>query len=170
MYIRILGSLLIVLGCGGYGIMLGAANRREVRFLRQLRSVLETMESELSYRMTPLPELCIIGAAQAPSMLGEALTALGNELDKLYSSDVEACMDAVLEKYADIPSQCAAVLSMLGRSLGRFDLDGQRNALESCKRECEDLLLKIETDQPQRMRNYRTLGFCAGAALAILLF
>lgn len=170
MYIKLCGSLMILIGCGGYGIMLGRMDRQEMCFLRQLRSVLETMESELSYRMTPLPELCRIGAAQAPSMLGNVLRALGKELDKQQTGKVEDCVSVVLEQFREIPSQCAMLLSKLGRSLGRFDLDGQLTALESCKRECTDLLEKMEADQPLRVRNYRTLGFCAGAALAILLF
>lgn len=168
--IKVMGALLIVLGCGGYGLMLSTAHKQEVKGLRQLRRALETMEAELEYRMTPLPELCLLGAEKATGQLKEALMILAWELDKQSTSRVQECMDTVLAKCKDLPPQCAAMLENLGSSLGRFDLEGQRKALTACREECTHRLEKLECDQTQRLRDYRTLSFCAGAALAILLF
>ncbi len=168
--IKVMGALLIVLGCGGYGLMLSATHRQEVKGLRQLRLALETMEAELGYRMTPLPELCRLGAEKTTGQLKEALTAFARELDKQSTSKAEECMDTVLAKSRDLPCQCAAMLKTLGSSFGRFDLEGQLKALAACRGECAQRLEELECDQTQRLRDYRTLSFCAGAALAILLF
>lgn len=170
MYIKVMGAIIIVLGCGGYGLLLTKAHRQEVQALRQLRAALETMEAELQYRMTPLPELCRLGAAQSGGQLNTVLTALAGELDKQNTAQVESCMDLALGQSNDLPCQCRGVLMRLGRSMGRFDLSGQMQALEGCREECSRILENLECDQTQRLRDYRTLSFCAGAALAILLF
>ena len=62
MYIKLTGAILIIAGCGGYGIMLSRAHRKEVNALHELVLVLDRMLCELEYRMTPLPELCRFGA------------------------------------------------------------------------------------------------------------
>ena len=49
-----------------------------------------------------------------------------------------------------------------------FDLAGQLKSLKALQRACQDALVSLERDKDVRMRNYQTLGLCAGAALAII--
>ena len=91
-----LGAMIVILGCGGFGWHLAAAYRREERILRQLMAALDYMGCELQYRMTPLPELCRQAAAQHNGCLGETLKLLSQELESQISPDVERCMSAAL--------------------------------------------------------------------------
>ena len=56
--IRILGAGCIALGSGAFGFAMAAASRREEEQLRLLVRALEFMSCELSYRLTPLAQLC----------------------------------------------------------------------------------------------------------------
>ena len=56
----------------------------------------------------------------------------------------------------------------MGSSLGRFDLEGQLQGLESVRIYCREQLDELSKDRDVRLRSYQTLGLCAGAALAIL--
>ena len=56
----------------------------------------------------------------------------------------------------------------LGKSLGRFDLNGQLQGIEQVRAHCRRELSSLENGRDQRIRGYQTLGVCAGAALAIL--
>ena len=56
----------------------------------------------------------------------------------------------------------------LGRTLGRFDLDGQLIGLENARRDCRRAVDALSENRDNRLRCYQTLGLCAGAALAIL--
>ncbi len=170
MYIKLVGALLIVAGCGGYGLLLRRSHFQTVRALRQLHTAVQMMDAELAVRMTPLPELCRIGAEQAQAAVGSALNDLGVELDKQQCASAGACMGRVLDIHKELPGQVRAALAELGNGLGRFDLDGQRTALVACARDCERYLKELELNQSQRLRDGQTLSFCAGAALAILLF
>ena len=58
--------------------------------------------------------------------------------------------------------------SWLGASLGRFDLQGQLQGIESVRAQCRKDLAELEDNRDQRLRSYQTLGLCAGCALAIL--
>ena len=78
-------------------------------------------------------------------------------------------MHAVLTGNWHIPDSLREELKLMGKTLGRFDLDGQLRGLESVKDDCIRALEKLSDNRDVRLRSYETLGLCAGAALAILL-
>ena len=61
------------------------------------------------------------------------------------------------------------MLLLLGHSLGRFDLSGQLKGLASVRERCGQELQALRSDRDSRLRSFRVLGLCAGAALVILL-
>ena len=170
MYLKLIGAILIIAGCGGYGILMAMNHRREVKALHQLIYVLQQMICELEYRMPPLPELCRFGGGCTTGAIRSFFLALARMMDEQVSPDVATCTIAALKSVSGIPSQAAAQLQSLGQMLGRFDLSGQLVGLERCAQACQGQLEVMEHQQTQRLRSYQTLGFCAGAALAILLF
>ena len=170
MYIRLTGMVLIVAGCGGYGVMLARNHRREVRALHQLVSLTEQMVSELEYSLSPLPELCRFAAKQGNGSVQSFFLTLAETLESQVSPDVAYCTDVALNKNRSLPKSAQEQLRSLGQTLGRFDLTGQITSLQRCKQACLSQLEILEHQQSQRLRSYQTLGFCCGAALAILLY
>jgi len=166
--IKIIGASMIIIGCGSVGFKLAAGSIREERFLKQLISVLDYMECELQYRLTPLPTLCKQAAAQCAGSLSKLLLSLTEELEAQISPDVERCMSAAIYVNKDLPVSTAGILENFGKSLGRFDLKGQLKGIEDTRNECQRSLTKLLDNKDNRIRSYRTLALCAGAALAIL--
>ena len=170
MYLKITGAVLILISCGGYGIMMAISHRREVAALHQLVEAMDVMVCELEYRLTPLAELCRFGAERIKGPVQSFFVALADALDDQISPDVGLCTVASLKETPSVPKYASAQLQALGQTLGRFDLSGQLTGLERCRQACLGQLEVLEHQQSQRLRSYQTLGFCAGAALAILLF
>lgn len=168
MTFKILGALLVLVGCGGFGLMIASSHRREVRTLRQLISLLDYMACELQYRYTPLPDLCRLAASEGTGILRQIFLNLSMELEDQISPDVQRCMEAALSKCRDIPKVTRRSLMLLGSCLGRFDMKGQLKGLENVRSECRRLLENLTQNQETRLRSYQTLGICAGAAIAIL--
>lgn len=166
---ELLGAVLIVGGCGGFGICLGTSVRREIRELEGLLRGLELMENQLQYRLTPLPELCRMAGKEASGTVGRVFFQLSRELDRQTAPEAAGCMQAALKKYPGLSPELGRALARLGRDLGRFDLPGQLRGLERARERCYGLLENIRKNRGARLGEYRTLGLCAGAALAILL-
>lgn len=164
-----IGAILIIFSCGGFGIGLARAHRREESALRQLVSALDLMECELQYRLTPLPELCRQAGLESRGCVRTVLLRLSEELDAQIAPEVSSCMQAALSAVRDIPAATGAALERMGSTLGRFDLQGQLKGLEALRGECRRSLEELARNKDQRLRGYQTLGFCAGAALVILL-
>ncbi len=166
---KIIGAILVVAGCGGFGFLIAAGVKREERYLRELLEALEFMTSELKYRMTSLPELINRAASHTTGALWQVFSALDRELTTQIAPNAEACLRAALEKTEGIPVLTGRVLRMLGRSLGKFDLAGQISGINFVKDACRENLERLSKDKKERLHSYRTLGVCAGIALAILL-
>lgn len=164
-----IGAILIVVGCGGFGFALCAEHRQQEQSLRKLIHILDFMACELQYRMTPLPELCSLVSRETNGMLSRIFGKLSEELECNTSPDVSAAMDIALSMSKELPEKTRENLIVLGRSMGRFDLTGQLSALEAVRINCRKELENYTADQIVRLRNYQTLGLCAGAALAIIL-
>lgn len=169
MTLKVLGAFLVTIGCGGFGFMIAATHRRETAVLRDFIAALDTMECELKYRHTSLPELCRFTAVSSKGVVREILTDLAAELDKQVTPDVGKCMQAILCSRKDIPQLTMSALTLFSQSLGRFDLEGQLKGIETVRSECKQMLGTHMNNQDKRLRCYQTLGVCAGAALAILL-
>ena len=168
MMIRLVGAVLLVSGCGGFGFAMGLHYRREIRMLRQLLAALQEMELELKYRLTPLPALCGIASAASGGVLGELFRKLREALESGEFSEISGCMNGLVQTM-DISPKCGTCLRELGHGLGRFDLEGQLQGIQSVKRRCRDFLQELESHRSERLRSYQTLALCAGGALAILL-
>lgn len=145
-----------------------SAYRRREKLLRQLIRALQVMECELRYRLTPLPELTRLAARETGGALRDVLQLFARELDWQLSPDANSCMKAALRRTRDLPGSLRRLMLQLGRMLGRFDLSGQLQGLESVQAACQLELEALGKDRDIRLRSYQTLGFCAGAALAIL--
>lgn len=168
MHIKWLGACLILAGCGGCGCSIAASAKREERLLNQLSRILDFMEWELEYRLTPLPELCALAAGETGGVLRETFRALSQKLTQQYAPSAGSCMGEVLQQMPRLPGRIRRHLAYLGRSLGRFDLPGQLSGIRAVQKACREDLQRLHQNWEVRLRSYQTLGICAGAALVIL--
>lgn len=165
-----IGALLVVMGCAAVGYLLSGSHLRRERLLQNLISTLEYMNCELQFQATPLPQLCRLAGENLGGVLRDFFNMLSDELDAQIYPDAQACMAVVIAKFRQLPKESKAVLTTMGKSLGRFDLQGQVSGLAAATAECHRYLNVLSTNRESKLRSYKTLGVCAGAALVIILF
>ena len=169
MMYKVLGSVLVILTCGGFGFSIAASHRKVVRLLNSFIAAISFMRCELQYRCTALPELCAKTAAMLPDMIGKFFRNLSNELESQICPDIKSCTMNALSKTEDIPVAIGDCIMTMANTLGCFDLNGQLEGLARAERQAQNVLEKLTFDLDKRLRSYQTLGLCAGTALAILL-
>ena len=166
---KLLGAAMILLGCGGFGFSMAARHRRDVRCLQIFLASLDYLECELEYRLTPLPDLCRKVVRICPGAVGKVYDRLASELEGQAVPTVEPCFRQALLSDGELPPNTRAVMEQLGQTLGAFDLSGQLRGIQSVRESAMRTLKTLSDNQFRRIQNYKTLGICAGAALAILL-
>lgn len=165
---KLIGALMIIISCGGFGYSMAAARRREENILRQLIAALDYMQCELQYRLTPLPDLCHQTGSEQKGIIGLFFRNLSTELESQISPDASSCVHAALTGINKLPRSVKEAIELLGSSLGRFDTQGQLRELELVRQFCREEVDRMAENREVRLRSYQTLGLCAGAALAIL--
>lgn len=165
---RIIGAIMVIAASSAMGFSVAAAQKREEAALKQLIRALEFMACELEYRMPPLPGLCAMTAMQVTGSVRLLFQQLQAQLDRQIDGDPSYCMTAALKQIPNLPEMAVRNLQLLGKSLGRFDLQGQLSGIMSVSELCKRDLQGLQSNQDVRFRTYRTLGICAGIALVIL--
>lgn len=168
MNIKWFGAALIIAGCGGFGFAMAAGIRQQIRLLTELGRILDFFATELQYRLTPLPELTNQAAEESGGILKKIFGDFSERLAMQLCSDAASCMDAVLERYDDLPVRVRRHLRHLGHSLGKYDLPGQLRGLQTVQEACKKDLTRLQNNSDIRQRSYQTLALCAGSALVIL--
>ena len=168
MQIQWIGAALIVAGCGGVGFSMVIFDKRELDAIRSLLDAVAFMRKELSYRVTPLPELCRKASDACCGCVRRFFRLLATELERQIAPDVACCVTAAITNCSDIPGKTLALLQRMGTSLGYFGLEEQLTGLDALLAEGDTLRQQLEHNRSQRLRGYQTLALCAGAALAIL--
>lgn len=163
-----IGAILVVAACSGCGFSMAAAYKTEEKMLREIMRILQYMECELTYRLTPIPDLCRQAGSESGGVIGNIFVRLSEELEAQISPDVYSCMLSLLNTEQNLPDAVRMLLKSIGTTLGRFDLSGQLQELEAVQASCSAELEYLKIHREERLRGYQTLGLCAGAALVIL--
>lgn len=165
---KLVGILLVGLSFGVIGFYLASNVKKEINYLHDFIGILDYIECELNFRLTPLPYLCD-SAAKKGKLLSSIFSSLAYELNNQIFPDTVRCMEAAVKKHQGIPLIIHELLMDFGYTLGKFDLHGQLISLNAIKQKCESLLFEREKNKHNRVRYYQTLGLCAGMIITILL-
>ena len=168
MTIRIIGAILIVIGCSSVGFLMAHSYRKEISILSEFADFLNMLECELQYRSPPVALVIKSFAGEKKGELCVFLRQLSKELDSQIRPSVESCVNAAISKVNDLPKQTEVYVRKLGATLGLFDIEGQILEIQALRKEVIDKLAFMQKNQSTQVKNYKTLGICAGAALAIL--
>lgn len=167
--IRLAGIICVIGACGVCGFSMAGNYILLERCLRQLKNALEVMLCQMEYRMTSLSELCEILSSACTGPVGQVFQDLGVELKKGDVPNASTCMAYALSRNNQLPEACVALLRQVGSNLGQMDLDSQLRGLALTSEQTSQELEKVMAERTGRIRSYRALGLCGGAALTILL-
>lgn len=167
--IRLLGAILIVTGCGSIGFIIANRLLYEISITKRFISIMEFWKNSLIYHHTTLPELCKKAHSMDSTVIGEFFGLLGEQLNKQGTSDAASCVEYILSISRNVPHCCKVLIKELSIGLGSFDLNGQTQLIDSVLDAANNTLRSLSENLTVRLRSYRTLGICAGFAIAILI-
>lgn len=170
MVLQWVGAAMIIVACGGCGMAYAVSIRKEEQLLYQLYHVLQWMECELSCRAMPLYQVFCNAAQHCEAPLQGILESVSARLDQRDQPDAGSCILQVLNTCGEMPQPVCRILTMCGRSLGEFHLEGQLKELAAVRVECGRILEEYRHNRENRVRTAQVLGFSVGIALAIILY
>ena len=169
--LRRLGAALVTLSASLVGFGFARGVRRQCAQLEGLLWALDFMQSELSSRLTPLPQLFSALSACRQKDVALFFEAAGRALSVPPGCTVPVSFKRGFQASPGLSPGQEAVQTLYGLSmgLGRFDLESQLAAIERAKGSITSVLLQLQAQKRARCRSYETIGICAGLALAVIL-
>lgn len=168
--IKLIGSALVILGTAAWGFSGVHRLRQRASNLSALTSSLELMKSEISDRLTPMPELLnmlSITYRGAVSLfygrVSHALSEGETALQKAWRDSLDLTPELLLEE-----DERSALLE-LGLSLGKYNAGEQSSAIEYTRRRLSSFAEKAQTRRDSECKMHAFLGVAAGIFAVLLL-
>jgi stage III sporulation protein AB len=172
MVFKMLGCIMVLLSSGFLGYILSADCKKRPRQLRELQSMLQIFENQISYLSDVLAEAFL---RLSSSNGGETGIFFSNTVERLQSgrsiTAAKAWEEAVREniKKTSLNREDEEILVSFGKLLGSSDLEGQ---IKNIRLTLGQLKLQEQKAEESRAKNegmYRSLGILGGIAVVIVL-
>ncbi|CQR74049.1 stage III sporulation protein SpoAB [Sporomusa ovata DSM 2662] len=171
MWLKILGSLLIIVAGTAMGFSVAARYVERPRQIRQLISCLSALQSHINYAAIPLP-----GAlSQCTSGIAGPVADFFNTMSLLLLNNgwltPQAAMDQALmeSKQLVLNQPEREILTVFSANLGSMDREEQHKSLELVQEQLSRIQYEAEKLCEQNVKMYRYLGLCSGLAIVIIL-
>lgn len=168
--LRLVGAVLLAAGPAVAGFHAAGRLARRPRLLRELTAALEQMEREISFRLTPLPELFDRLSREYNGPVGTLFACCARNMEDLGRRTLsQIWRQALAEAALDLEGRGLRALEELGEVLGRYDGDGLRDTLRQTCGELSAAAAEAEEERERKERMDQVLGLTTGALLVILL-
>lgn len=172
MLFKIAGSLIVILSCTFLGFVMSTDCRKRPQHLRELQSMLQMFENQISYLSDVISEafdrISKVGGSETSIFFSRTVEILKEERAISASQAWEQAVRQNISK-TSLNREDEEVLVAFGKILGSSDLEGQ---IKNIRLSLGQLKLQEEKAEESRGRNenmYRSLGILGGIAVVIVL-
>ena len=169
--VSVIGAILIIGATAAVGLSSVWRMRTRIRVLSGLMAALETMKSEICDRLTPMPELLEQLARESDPPVDRFFHRAVREMAAIGIQSFYFIWKAAVEgsPELELTSNERQTLTDLGRTLGRYDTEEQRDALLYTLRRLERHLRCAEEERVKHGRVHAVLGIAVGVFVVVIL-
>lgn len=160
-----IGAGLITGGFSALGISFASRLKKRLKLITAIVGAIDYMEAEISYGLTPLPELLLDLAGRDPVLGGFWSSVAMNWEPGGKFSEVWISEAAEL----DLKEQDMLLVEEIGRILGHYDADRQASRLGFIKKKLELSQAEAREELMKNGRLFCVLGVVCGLMIAIIL-
>lgn len=170
--LKFFGGAMVISVCTFYGFLIANKYKQRPLELRNLRSMLNLLETEIIYASTPLPLALDKVAKHASNNISQLFS---KARDYLINSNGITAGEAWQKAINDtLPTsylleEDVGILMSFGTGLGCSDKEEQLKNIQLTKELIKQQELKAEGSRAQHERLWRTMGFLAGVAIVLLI-
>jgi len=170
--IKVIGCLLIIVGCTFVGFMYGEKFNKRVIQLNELDKSIIQLKNEIVYIYTTLPNAFLNVSKKCIYPIGSLYIDARNMLVNNKVDSVYEAFELSIKKNEDklyLNDNDIKILSDLTKNLGESDIEGQINIFELTLKNLEKQIKTAESLKNKNLKMCRYLGFTVGAVIVIIL-
>ena len=173
MFIKLLGAFLVISMSGLMGMSISRSFRDRPNEIREIRSALRMLETEIAYVSTPLPEALILVGRRIGSKTEAFFASVGESLMMAGAPPASEAWLQVLDSWlmtTALTESDAQILRTAGLGLGSSDRENEIKKLKLAQEHLRNAEASAERDRERNERMWRTIGFLGGLAVVIILY
>lgn len=164
------GVISVIAGGMYIGILKARYEKNKTLMLRDLCSLLELMKNEICAEKTSLTKLFSLERLNDFSSIYAFIELLRKNAALLGEKRFfDIWSECIYESLKDLPDKSKCALYTLGNSLGKYDCEIQRSAIDRCSNQIQYDYELLEKSLKNNEKMYIGLGFGAGVMLALML-
>ena len=167
--IRLLGAVLIAFAAAWLGLRAAAELSGRVRRLDALTEGLALLRQELWARGDPLPQAFSQLSQRTEEPARTLFARCAQACGQLDQEPFSQAWSRLVRQLEGVPASGLAALLPLGEVLGRYDAEGQREAVARACSALDQVRSRAEEERLRMGRVYQALGLTGGGFLIILL-
>lgn len=163
------GSLILIGGMGGLGLMAAHRLNREVEQLEEIAYGLNVLSKEITYGHTRLPRALQIASRNLVTVIGQVFSVTGRAISEQELSPQQAFRAAISGAKAWEAQAAIPVLLRLADELGTSNCQEQERFIKLASEEIRSQQVRALEKVTSQGKIYRWGGFLIGAILTLLL-
>ena len=159
-FIKIIGAICVMTGCGGAGLAMGVSWKRRYVQLGQMQRSLRMLHGEIRYTGAELPEAIDQIALRQEKPFSDFYHGLSEQMRRMDGQSLKTLWQTKEDKQIFLES---------GSQLGYLDRQMQLSSLEACMAQIEDNQNMIRKNMKEKQKLSVALGLLSGFFIIILL-
>ena len=166
-FIKYIILFFIFMSVSYIGLALASRYKSRVRDLKNIRNILNIIETKIKYTYEPLPQIFL--------EISQEFTGGISELFKTSVEQMKSVSAGEAWKYAlecsntSLNSEDLEILKKLENLLGKTNAEGQLSEIELMNNFIDIQIKKSEEEQNKNEKMYKNLGVIVGLAIVIIL-
>jgi len=167
---KIILLFVLIISCGSMGLIKSQEYAGRVKYLEQLVSTLNFIDTEISYKKETLPQIFQHIASYSDDYISQMLIECCKYMKQ--NMDIEICWRNAVDKiYSDscLTGKDLYILRDLGKGLGKSDIKGQHNIFRLTSERLQQQIKDAVREKNTKGKMYSGMGFSVGIVAAVLL-
>jgi stage III sporulation protein AB len=173
MWLRLIGTLFVMLGSVGLGLCFAAKESFRIQDLLEFKKALLILSSEIEYMRATLSEACANISKRTSKGISQIFATFSTLLSESEGETAYQLWLTALESQSTgtfLAPEDRTILQDFGKTLGYLDKDLQKNAIEYTLTYINEKTTTLQKQSDKNKRMYRSLGVIGGLLITVVLW
>lgn len=170
--LKIIGCILILGASTFGGFFYSEAFKHRLKQLNEVERSIYQLQNEIIYTHTPIPEALENVSIKGIKPISQIFYEISQELSSNKHDSVQEAFKYIFDKRRksiNLKNCDIDVILDLSKCLGESDINGQVSMFSLTDENIKKLIIEAEINMKKNVKMYRSLGFCIGAVVILML-
>ena len=172
MYLKIIGSMMIVVSTSLIGFYLANKEDFRIKDLLEAKKAFGILKSEIEFARTPLPEAFVYISERVEKPVAEIFGSIADKLSQKSTDSISSIWSETFAQEAKktyFANEDIELFTSFGKTVGYLDVQMQRNTIEMIVNSIDAKIDTLKELSSKNKKMYQSLGVLGGILICVVL-